>query len=328
LTPPQKRSPGRRPKDPDDRGAQALSVDDRHKSGQPSGSPEGSKPTAGALAAGLYVVATPIGNLGDIGDRARRTLEGAALVACEDTRMTGQLLRHLGLRAQALLPYHDHNAAEMRPRLLARLAAGEAVALVSDAGTPLISDPGFKLVRAAREAGHAVWAVPGASALLSALVVAGLPTDRFLFAGFLPAKDKARRAALDEIREVPATLVFYDSARRLAETLAAMADVLGRREAAVCRELTKLHEEVRRDRLPDLAAAYAAEGPPRGEVVIVVGPPEVAAGGGANDVDALLRAVLKTQSVRDAAATVAAATGLKKTEVYARALDLAREAEE
>lgn len=272
------------------------------------------------------MVATPIGNLGDISDRARHALEAAAVVACEDTRMTGQLLRHLGLRAQALVPYHEHNAAEMRPRLLARLAAGEAVALVSDAGTPMISDPGYKLVREAREAGAAVHAVPGASALLTALVVAGLPTDRFLFAGFLPAKDKARREALAELAGVPATLVFYESTRRLPEALAAMAEILGGREAAVCRELTKLHEEVRRAPLPDLAAHYAAEGPPKGEAVVVVGPPAAGAAEAAEaDLDCLLRDALAQQSVRDAAATVAAATGLQKKAVYARALEIAKE---
>lgn len=272
------------------------------------------------------MVATPIGNLGDISDRARHALEAAAVVACEDTRMTGQLLRHLGLRAQALVPYHEHNAAEMRPRLLARLAAGEAVALVSDAGTPMISDPGYKLVREAREAGAAVHAVPGASALLTALVVAGLPTDRFLFAGFLPAKDKARREALAELAGVPATLVFYESTRRLPEALAAMAEILGGREAAVCRELTKLHEEVRRAPLPDLAAHYAAEGPPKGEAVVVVGPPAAGAAEAAEaDLDSLLRDALAQQSVRDAAATVATATGLQKKAVYARALEIAKE---
>jgi len=272
------------------------------------------------------VVATPIGNLGDISDRARHALEAAAVVACEDTRMTGQLLRHLGLRAQALVPYHEHNAAEMRPRLLARLAAGEAVALVSDAGTPMISDPGYKLVREAREAGAAVHAVPGASALLTALVVAGLPTDRFLFAGFLPAKDKARREALAELAGVPATLVFYESTRRLPEALAAMAEILGGREAAVCRELTKLHEEVRRAPLPDLAAHYGAEGPPKGEAVVVVGPPAAGAAEAAEaDLDSMLRDALAQQSVRDAAATVATATGLQKKAVYARALEIAKE---
>lgn len=242
--------------------------------------------------------------------------------------MTGQLLRHLGLRARALVPYHEHNAAEMRPKLLARLAAGDAVALVSDAGTPMISDPGYKLVREVRDAGYAVHAVPGASALLTALVVAGLPTDRFLFAGFLPAKDKARRETLADLAMVPATLVFYESTRRLPESLAAMAEVLGTREAAVCRELTKLHEEVRRAPLPDLAAAYAAEGPPKGEAVIVIGPPAPRAAEDAEaGLDALLRDALTTQSVRDAAATVAAATGLKKKQVYARALELAKDRE-
>lgn len=258
-------------------------------------------------------------------DRARKVLAAADLVACEDTRVTGNLLRHLGLRAD-LLPYHEHNAEKMRPRLLDALAAGKVVALVSDAGTPLISDPGFKLVREVAESGVPVIPVPGASALLAALVVAGLPTDRFLFAGFPPQKAKARRESLGELAAVPATLVFYEATHRLPESLAAMAEVFGPRPAAVCRELTKLHEEVRRAPLDALAAHYAEHGAPKGEAVVVVGPP---GSGGAEeappDLDALLREALKSQSVRDAAATVAAATGLKKREVYARALDLAAE---
>lgn len=276
------------------------------------------------LVAGLHVVATPIGNLGDISDRARQTLAGASVVACEDTRVTGLLLQKLGISVP-MLPYHEHNADRMRPQIIARIRAGEIVALVSDAGTPLISDPGFKLVREVRDAGCAVVPVPGASALLAALVSAGLPTDRFLFAGFLPQKEKARRDTLDELRTVPATLVFYESTRRLPESLATMVAALGtQREAAVCRELTKLHEEVRRAPLGELLAHYQQNGAPKGEAVVVIAPPLAQDDSvGEADLDSLLLAALKTQSVRDAAATVAAATGLKKRQVYARALELA-----
>lgn len=275
-------------------------------------------------APGLYIVATPIGNLGDVTDRARRILAAADVVACEDTRVTGNLLRHLGLRAD-LVPYHEHNAARMRPRLLERLAAGAVVALVSDAGTPLISDPGYKLVREAAEAGVAVVPVPGASALLAALMVAGLPTDRFLFAGFPPQKATARREAMAELATVPATLVFYEGTHRLPESLATMAEVFGPRPAAVCRELTKLYEEVRRAPLDALAAHYAEAGAPRGEAVVVIGPPDATSAAAAPDLDTLLRdAIASGQSVRDAAATVAAATGLKKKVVYSRALEIAR----
>lgn len=278
------------------------------------------------LAAGLYVVATPIGNLGDITARARQTLASADIVACEDTRVTGSLLHHLGIAAK-LLPYHEHNAERARPQILERLRAGQAVALVSDAGTPLISDPGYKLVREVRDLGMAVVPVPGASALLSALMVAGLPTDRFLFVGFLPNKDKARLESLQELKTVPATLIFYESTRRIPETLAAMTQVFGdHREAAVCRELTKLYEDVRRAPLAELLAHYQQAGAPRGEAVIVVAPPandQKPADG--EDLDSLLRMAMRSQSVRDAAATVAAASGLKKRDVYARALQLAAE---
>jgi 16S rRNA (cytidine1402-2'-O)-methyltransferase len=269
------------------------------------------------------VVATPIGNLSDMTDRARQTLASAAVIACEDTRVTGQLLRHLGLSVP-MLPYHEHNAGRVRPQLLARLAAGEVVALVSDAGTPLISDPGFKLVREVCELGHTVVPVPGASALLSALVVAGLPTDRFMFAGFLPNKTKARRDSLDELKAIPATLIFYESTRRLPDSLADMAAVLGpNRQAAVCREMTKMHEEVRRGTLEFLAASYAEQGPPKGEAVVVIGPPGEQAPTGEDDLDSALQAVFdKGLSLRDAVAAVVATTGLKKRQVYNRALEM------
>jgi 16S rRNA (cytidine1402-2'-O)-methyltransferase len=270
------------------------------------------------LTPGLYIVATPIGNLGDITLRAVETLKAVAAVACEDTRVTGKLLHHLGIKAR-LMRYDDHASEAARDGVLA-LAAREPVALVSDAGTPLISDPGYKLVRAAREAGIAVTALPGASALLAALAVAGLPSDRFLFAGFLPAKDKARRDALAALANVPATLVFYETGPRLADSLAALEDVLPCREVAVARELTKLHEECRTGSAADLAAHYAAH-PPKGEIVLLIGPPGEAADG-AVDADALLRAALAGAKPSQAAADVARATGLDRKTLYARALEL------
>lgn len=272
------------------------------------------------LAAGLYVTATPIGNLGDVTARALAVLRAADIIACEDTRITGRLLDRYGIETR-LIPYHEHNAAKMRPVLLERLAAGGRVALVSDAGTPLISDPGYRLVREAREAGIAVFPVPGPSAVMAALSAAGLPTDRFLFAGFLPPRSTARRAALAEFVALKATLVFFESAQRLAETLADMAEVLGARDAVVCRELTKLFEEFRRGALADLAATYAAEGPPKGEVVIVLGPPEGEAASD-EDVDQLLREALVRAGPSEAARDVAAATGRPRRDLYRRALAL------
>ena len=276
------------------------------------------------LAPGLYVVATPIGNAADITLRALDTLRRADAVACEDTRVTGKLMMIHGV-STPLVSYHEHNAARMRPVLIDRMRGGEAVALVSDAGTPLVSDPGYKLVRECVAAGVGVTALPGPSAPLTALVLSGLPTDRFLFAGFLPNKQAARRTAIGELRGVPATLVFFESAQRLPDTLADLADLLGGREAAVARELTKLYEEVRRGPLPNLAAHYAQAGPPKGEVVLVVGPPGAEAEAGEADVDAALTEALGRLSVRDAAAEVAARTGRPRRAVYARALELARE---
>jgi len=276
------------------------------------------------LPAGLYVVATPIGNLGDVSLRGLATLAAADLIACEDTRVTARLLDRYGIKA-ALTPYHDHNAAAARPKILARIGDGGAVALVSDAGTPLVSDPGYRLVQAAREAGFAVTAVPGASAVLTALAVAGLPTDRFFFEGFLPAKDVARRTRIAELARIPATLVLFESGPRVAAALAALADGLGDRPAAVCRELTKLHEEVRRDGLAALARDYAAGEETRGEFVLVIAPPQAAAVA-PETVDELLRDALRTQSLRDAVGAVAAATGEPRGEVYRRALALAKDA--
>jgi 16S rRNA (cytidine1402-2'-O)-methyltransferase len=272
---------------------------------------------------GLHVVATPIGHLGDITLRALETLAGADLIACEDTRISSRLLARYDIRVP-LLPYHEHNAGEMRPRLLARLAEGAAVALISDAGTPLVSDPGYKLVREAIAAGHAVEAVPGPSALLAAMVVSGLPTDRFLFEGFLPPKTAGRRGRLAELAAIPASLVVFETGPRLAESLADMAETLGPgRPAAVCRELTKLHEEVRRGTLAELAAATAGQ-EPRGEIVVVVGPPPPAAAPAEGDIDAALQAALAGSSLKDAVAEVAGTLGLPRRQVYQRALDLSR----
>lgn len=272
-------------------------------------------------APGLYIVATPIGNAGDITLRALDLLSRCDLVLCEDTRVTAKLFAIHNIQAKTA-PYHDHNAAEMRPRVLKRLEAGEAIALVSDAGTPLVSDPGFKLVQEAVAAGHMVTTLPGASSVLAALTLAGLPTDRFFFAGFLPSKQEARRKELAELAAIPATLVFLESANRLAAVLADMAAAFGGREAAVARELTKKFEEVRRGPLGDLAAHYEEAGPPKGEIVIVVGPPEKRAALCAHEVDAMLENALARASLKDAVAEVVAMTGLPRRDVYARALEL------
>ena len=284
----------------------------------------GGLPIKRPIAPGLHVVATPIGNLADITLRALDILRGAALVACEDTRVSAKLFQHHAVATERIA-YHDHNAERVRPLLLARLAAGEAVALISDAGTPLVSDPGFKLVRAVLAEGYAVHVAPGASAPLAALILSGLPSDRFLFAGFLDAKSGARRRDLATLAEVPASLIFFEGASRLAASLADMADVLGDRPAAVARELTKLFEEVRRDRLSELARHYAAAGPPKGEIVIVVGPPKPAAPTGDGEIDRQLTAALREHSLKDAVALVAGATRLPRRLVYARALALAPE---
>lgn len=293
--------------------------------GQPSVGPGASKSEPKSiLPPGLYVVATPIGNLGDMTARAIETLRAVDLIACEDTRVTGVLLQRFTITTP-MSPYHDHNADRVRPQILARIQAGQAVALVSDAGTPLISDPGYKLVRDCAAAGLATVPLPGPSALLAALAVAGLPTDRILFAGFLPQKSAARREALIEFKALRASLVFYESPQRLGDMLADLNVVYGAREAAVCRELTKMHEEVRRGTLDALAAHYADAATPKGEVVVVVGgAAEEHAAASASDLDASLHDALQTMSVRDAAASVAAALNHPRREVYARALALAK----
>jgi 16S rRNA (cytidine1402-2'-O)-methyltransferase len=271
------------------------------------------------LEPGLYIVATPIGNLGDLSPRAADVLARADAIACEDSRVTGGLLRHIGIK-RPMIPYHDHSAERVRDDLVARLGQ-QAIALVSDAGTPLISDPGFKLVRAARAAGHRVTTLPGPSALVAALTLAGLPTDRFLFAGFLPAKAKARDEAIAEVVSIRATLIFYESGPRLAAMLGALADRLGEREAAVAREISKLFEECVTGTLGDLAARYA-EAAPKGEIVVVVAPPGEAEPASEADADALLAEALERLPAAKAASEVAKATGLNRRDLYARALTL------
>jgi 16S rRNA (cytidine1402-2'-O)-methyltransferase len=275
---------------------------------------------APALEPGLYPVATPIGHLADVTIRALEVLGAADLILCEDTRVTRVLLDRYGI-TRPLAAYHDHNADRERPRILAMLKGDMRVALVSDAGTPLISDPGYKLVEAALDQGSRVVPIPGPSALLAGLVAAGLPTDAFLFLGFLPARSAARRTRLATFAAVPATLVVYEAPHRTAETLADMAAVLGAdRPAVLARELTKRFEEVRRGALSALADGALAD-PPRGEVVLVVGPPGAVVAG-EDDLDALLRAALAGAGPGQAAAEVAKATGRPRKAVYARALEL------
>ena len=252
--------------------------------------------------------------------RALAVLRSADRVCCEDTRVTAKLLARYGIKVR-LAPYHDRNAEEARPAILAALRRGERVALVSDAGTPLVSDPGYKLVRAALAENLPVTAAPGPSAALTALILSGLPPDVFLFAGFLPPRSAARRRALRHWAPLAATLIFYEGPSRLAASLADMAEILGDRPAALARELTKLHEEVRRDRLSALAAHYREWGPPRGEAVVVVGPPAPSVPA-LDEIESRLRAALRTVGVREAAARIAAETGLPRRELYRRALAL------
>jgi 16S rRNA (cytidine1402-2'-O)-methyltransferase len=271
------------------------------------------------LAPGLYIVATPIGNLGDLTPRAAQILTKADVVAVEDSRVTAGLFRHLGTKGR-MLPYHDHNADAVRPGLIARMAS-EAVALVSDAGTPLISDPGFKLVRDARAAGHIVTTIPGPCAAIAALTLAGLPTDRFFFLGFLPSKQQARAEAIAEVAAIRATLVLYESGPRLAACLSALAEGLGNREAAVAREITKRFEECVTGTLEELALRYA-DAPPRGEIVVVVAPPGEAPPASEEDADAALAEALTRLPPAKAAGEVAKKLGLDRKALYARAMAL------
>ncbi|MEE4207708.1 MAG: 16S rRNA (cytidine(1402)-2'-O)-methyltransferase [Parvularcula sp.] len=272
------------------------------------------------LSPGLYVAATPIGNLQDVSDRLRQVLAEADLILCEDTRVTGKLLLALGLPKRPLKPYHEHNAAEARPDILARLEEGASIALVSDAGTPLISDPGYKIVREARDAGHAVMAVPGPSALTAALSIAGAPTDRFTFLGFLPKGPGQKRHLFEEFAARKETLVAYETGPRLASSLEAVAETLGPRRVAVARELTKLHEEVVEGDAETLAERYR-DAPPKGEIVLVIHPGAEEKTSEA-DLDAILHELLSERSVKEAARMAADRTGLPKKDCYARALAL------
>lgn len=275
-----------------------------------------------ALSPGLYIVAGPIGNLSDLTPRAADVLRRADVVAVEDSRVSARLLRHAG-SDRPMVPYHDHSDERVRARLVERMGQ-EAVALLSDAGTPLISDPGYKLVRDTRAAGHAVTTLPGPCAAIAALTLSGLPTDRFMFMGFLPPKAKARADALIEVAALRATLVFYESGPRLATSLAAMGEGLGaEREAAVAREISKTYEEVRTGTLAELAAHYeSAQGAPKGEIVVIVGPPGEAAPASDEDADVALVEALSRLSVARAAGEVAKKLGLDRRTLYDRALEL------
>ena len=276
--------------------------------------------TSPPLEPGLYVVATPIGNLRDITLRALDVLGTANRVYAEDTRVARKLLDAYALRPR-LAAYHEHNAVSAREEILSALAAGESVALISDAGTPLISDPGFKLTRAAIEAGHRVFPIPGASSVLAAVVSSGLPTDRFCFCGFLPSKQGARRSALEGVATIPSTLVFFESGPRLGDALADMRAILGDRSVSVARELTKLFEETRRGRLDDMVRHFASAGPPRGEIVVVVGPPLEVAEVSDEALDAFLRGDLEN-GVKVAAQRASDVLGVSRKRAYARALAL------
>jgi 16S rRNA (cytidine1402-2'-O)-methyltransferase len=277
-----------------------------------------SEPLEPPLTPGLYIVATPIGNLGDVTLRALDVLRRCDIVACEDTRVTGKLLHHFGI-SKPMRRYDDHAGEADRHKLLQAMGEG-AVVLVSDAGTPLVSDPGYRLVREAREAGIAVTALPGACAAVMGLTLSGLPNDRFLFAGFLPQKEKARREALEELAGVDATLIFYETGPRLVKSLVAIAELWPEREVSVARELTKLHEECRSARAAELAEHYG-EHPPKGEIVLLVGPPAESKGS-IEDADAMLVEALQTMKASQAAGHVAKATGLDRKRLYARAMEL------
>jgi 16S rRNA (cytidine1402-2'-O)-methyltransferase len=296
-----------------------MDVDERSQAS------EGQAPRKPPLAPGLHIVATPIGNMRDITLRALDVLHAADLIACEDTRVFAKLAAHYGIAAPTVA-YSDATQDAAEPRIVRALDAGKRVALVSDAGMPLISDPGYRLVRAALAGGHVVTSAPGASAVPMALALSGLPTDRFFFGGFLPAKESERRRAIAAAAGVPATLVFFEAPHRLPASLVTLAELLGPRPAAIARELTKLFEEVRRAPLTELAEHYARHPDVKGEIVVVIGPPGEADAPAAETLDEALRAAMAGASVKDAAAEVAARYGLKRRDVYARALELRREA--
>jgi 16S rRNA (cytidine1402-2'-O)-methyltransferase len=296
---------------------------DGNERSQASGGQARRKPPP--LAPGLHIVATPIGNLRDITLRALDVLGAADLIVCEDTRVFAKLASHYGIAASTIA-YSDATQDLAEPRILRALAAGKRVALVSDAGMPLISDPGYRLVRAALAGDHVVTAAPGPSAVPMALALSGLPTDRFFFGGFLPAKQVERRRAISDAARVPSTLVFFEAPHRLAASLVDLADLLGPRPAAIARELTKLFEEVRRAPLTELAQHYASHPEVKGEIAIVIGPPDEAVAPPAAKLDEALLTAMAGASLKDAAAEVAARYGLKRRDVYARALELKREA--
>ena len=276
------------------------------------------------LKSGLYVTATPIGNLGDMTERAKQVLSSVDIIACEDKRVSGILMQRFGIKTP-MFPYHDHNGDAARPKIIERIVAGQSVALISDAGSPLVSDPGYKLVDELRRKNLDVFAVPGASSPIAALMVAGLPSDRFMFLGFLPNKEKAREKTLAEVKNTPTTLIFFESSKRVDKSFMAMAKVLGEdRQAAVCREITKLYEEVRRGSLADLAQQYAEGEAPKGEIVIVVAPPEdktTAVG----DLEEAVRFALETLSVKEAASAVAFMMNVPRKKAYQMALDIKNE---
>ena len=276
------------------------------------------------LKSGLYVTATPIGNLGDMTERAKQVLSSVDIIACEDKRVSGILMQRFGIKTP-MFPYHDHNGDAARPKIIERIVAGQSVALISDAGSPLVSDPGYKLVDELRRQNLGVFAVPGASSPIAALMVAGLPSDRFMFLGFLPNKEKAREKTLAEVKNTPTTLIFFESSKRVDKSFMAMAKVLGEdRQAAVCREITKLYEEVRRGSLADLAQQYAEGEAPKGEIVIVVAPPEdktTAVG----DLEEAVRFALETLSVKEAASAVAFMMNVPRKKAYQMALDIKNE---
>ncbi|WP_425444014.1 16S rRNA (cytidine(1402)-2'-O)-methyltransferase [Thalassospira alkalitolerans] len=312
----------------DDVSENPISPPDNSFRTQGNASPRASKPDEKLLplSSGLYLVATPIGNLGDITFRALDILKRADIILCEDTRTSGKLLSRYGVKTKRIA-YHEHNAAKMRPEIMDRLAKGQGLALISDAGTPLINDPGYKLVRDCKAEGFMVTAAPGASSPIVALILSGLPSDHFFYAGFLPPKTSARKKELARFAPIPGTLIFLESPKRLASSLADMAEMLGdAREAAVTRELTKMFEEVRTDTLGNLAAHYAEQGAPKGEVVVIVGPaPENNTEPDADDIDARLTELLKTLRTKEAADQLAKETGLKKRDLYNRALELAKQ---
>lgn len=272
----------------------------------------------------LYLVSTPIGNLGDFSERARQTLEYVDLVACEDTRTSGQLFSLLGINVKATTPYHEYNADSARPKLIEKLKKGVHIALVSDAGTPLISDPGYKLVRECQQNNIQVTTVPGANAVLSALQLSGLPSDSFLFAGFVPSKQSARRQFFTKYKEIPATLIVYETANRLADSLQDIFTVLGNREIAVVREITKKFEEVKRDYVENIMSFYEQNGLPKGEMVIVIDRVSETQIKDTADVDLLIKETLEQHSVRDTVNIVVGITGLSKKDIYKRVLDLTK----